>query len=37
MKTYLIIGEVVLFIAFIALMIYKMKNAQELPPDDPNF
>lgn len=37
MKTYFIIGGIVLFIALIAWMIYEMKNSYELPPDDPNF
>lgn len=34
LKTILIIGGVVLFIAW---TIYEMKNAYELPSDDPNF
>lgn len=37
MKTILIIGGVVLFIALIAWTIYEMKNAYEFPLDDPNF
>lgn len=36
-KTILIIGGVILFIALIAWTIYEMKNAYELPLDDPNF
>lgn len=36
-KTFLIIRGVTLFIALIAWTIYEMKNAYELPPDDPNF
>ena len=38
MKTILIILGVVLFLVMVALFtIHEMKNAQELPPDDPNF
>lgn len=37
MKTYLIIGGIVFFIALIAWTIYEMKHAYELTPDDPNF
>lgn len=38
MKTILIIIGVVIFLALVALFsIHEMKNAQELPPDDPNF
>ena len=37
LKTILIIGGVVLFIALIAWTIYEMKHAYELLPDDPNF
>lgn len=37
MKTYLIIGGIVFFIALIAWTIYEMKNAQERPPDDTTF
>lgn len=36
-KTILIIGGVILFIALIAWTIYEMRNAYELPPDDPIF
>lgn len=36
MKTILIIGGVVLFIDLIAWTIYEMRNAQELPPANPN-
>ena len=37
MKAILITGGVVFFIALVAWTIYEMKNAYELPPDDPNF
>lgn len=38
MKTILIIIGVLIFIAFALLFsIHEMKNAQELPPDVPNF
>lgn len=36
-KTILIIRGVIIFIALIAWTIYEMKNAYELPPDNPNF
>ncbi len=37
MKSILIIGGVVFFIALVAWTIYEIKNAYELPADDPNF
>lgn len=38
MKTILIVIGVVIFIADALLFsLHEMKNAQELPPDDPNF